>query len=235
VTQSPWRARVDLLLTVVMAGLVAWIGWGLYRGTITEPPPPPPPSLPVPAEPLSLEGAFLRGNPEAPVVLVMYTDFECPGCRLFEHEAAPILQRDFIDTGLVALAVRPYPLANRGAAAMGEAALARCAGRQERFWEAYRELFASVGKTPAEKVTAVAMATGLEPDALTGCVTAERPAVERALVEARGLGVSGTPSFFAGTRDASGIVRAVVAHTGVSRGSQWLEDLLRPVVEAARP
>jgi protein-disulfide isomerase len=43
------------------------------------------------------------GNPAAPILIELYSDFECPSCRQFHMEFLPLLMRDYITTGKVYL------------------------------------------------------------------------------------------------------------------------------------
>lgn len=71
------------------------------------------------------QGAFVLGNPRAPVRLVEYLSYTCSHCAHFTETAIPALKRDYIAKGLVALELRnlvrdPFDLA--------AALLARCGG-----------------------------------------------------------------------------------------------------------
>jgi len=222
-TKPTWRTTFDSLLTAAMAGLIVWLGWTMYGGA-TEPPPVA--RLEIPTEPVTVEGAYLRGDRSAPVAAVVYVDYACSACRMFERDTLPVLLRDYVDTGRLLLAVRPFPLPYRGGAAIDEAALTRCAGRHGKFWEAHDTLFANAGASGLDQIEAVGAAAGLETDALAACIPDERDHVRRTVEEARALGVSGTPAFLIGQLDSTGRVTVQVAHQGVSRGSQWFIDLL---------
>ena len=39
------------------------------------------------------------GNPAAPILIELYTDFQCPGCRAFHTDFLPLLMRNYVDTG----------------------------------------------------------------------------------------------------------------------------------------
>jgi protein-disulfide isomerase len=49
------------------------------------------------------------GDPNAPVTLVEYADFQCPVCKHAEMELLPRIQKDYIETGKVKLEFRMYP------------------------------------------------------------------------------------------------------------------------------
>ena len=50
------------------------------------------------------------GNPSAPLTVQVFSDFECPGCKMFHERSLPQLQRDFVITGKVFLIYREFPL-----------------------------------------------------------------------------------------------------------------------------
>src|SRR5262245_37660949 len=65
---------------------------------------------PVPANPISLDGATLQGNPRAKVALVVYSDFQCPFCAKFGQETLPGIQARYVKPGRVLVAFRQFPL-----------------------------------------------------------------------------------------------------------------------------
>ncbi len=50
------------------------------------------------------------GSPNAPVMLEVFSDFECPACKNFHDEEVPKLMRDYVTTGKVYLIYRYFPL-----------------------------------------------------------------------------------------------------------------------------
>ena len=50
------------------------------------------------------------GNPSAPVTIQIFSDFECPACKVFHDRSLPQLQRDYVATGKVYLVYREFPL-----------------------------------------------------------------------------------------------------------------------------
>ncbi|MGB7759486.1 MAG: thioredoxin domain-containing protein [Bryobacteraceae bacterium] len=50
------------------------------------------------------------GDPAAPVTIQVFSDFECPACKVLHERTLPLLQRDFVATGKVYLVHREFPL-----------------------------------------------------------------------------------------------------------------------------
>ena len=78
------------------------------------------------------------GDPNAPVLMIEYSSLTCPHCAAFHSGALPEIKERYIDTGMVRLEMRDYPL--NEAAAVG-ALVARCAA-EERYFPLVDLLFA---------------------------------------------------------------------------------------------
>ena len=50
------------------------------------------------------------GNPGAPVTVQVFSDYECPSCKLFHDTTLPTLIHDYVSTGKVYLVYRDFPL-----------------------------------------------------------------------------------------------------------------------------
>jgi len=74
----------------------------------------------------------VQGNPDASVVLLEYSDFQCPGCALYHSIPQPVME-EFNDRLL--FAYRHFPLKNVHKNANNAAKAAEAAGRQGKFWE----------------------------------------------------------------------------------------------------
>jgi len=129
------------------------------------------------------------GDPQAPVTIVEYGDFECPYCGA----AAPVL-REVIDgsSGQVRLVFRHFPLFTKHPFALTAALAAEATGA--RFWAMHDQLFAHQPKFTDQELERYAAAAGA-----TGRVTGEaaqayRPAVEADYRSGGELGVRGTPT-----------------------------------------
>jgi protein-disulfide isomerase len=98
------------------------------------------PSPPPPDAPHDLDGAALMGSRNARVVLVQYSDFECPFCGQFVRDTWPELKKRYVESGKVLAAFRHLPLP-RHQNAKQAAVAANCAGRQGKFWQMHDGLF----------------------------------------------------------------------------------------------
>ena len=161
----------------------------------------------LPAEPVSIEGAVLRGSDKARVVLIEYSDFECPYCAKYARETHPEISRQYVDSGKVLLAFRHLPLSTH-ANSQKAAEAAECAGLQGRFWQMHDLLFRNVEELGDAYWRRYAGALALDLEKFDGCLAGDMSAKVRADVEtAKTVGVSGTPTFLLGTRLEDGTVR----------------------------
>jgi protein-disulfide isomerase len=100
---------------------------------------------PAPAESPAFErpaapDARSMGDPNAPIVLVEYSDFQCEFCASFERETKPQLEANYIKTGKVYFVYRDYPLDIHPGARLASAA-ANCAADQDKFWPMHDRLY----------------------------------------------------------------------------------------------
>lgn len=160
------------------------------------------------------------GKADAPVVMVLYSDFACPYCTLFAKEVEPGLA-DLINNGTLRIEWRDLaqitetsPLAARAG---------RAAAAQGRFWEFHDAVYAAAGEGEhpeytQENLLEFARAAAVpDLDAFTATMNAEetKTAVEEAKTKAYSIGVQGTPFMFIGDAFVSGyreldVIRATV-------------------------
>jgi len=84
------------------------------------------------------------GKVDAPVVMVAYSDFQCPFCGKFARDTEPALVRQFVDTGTLRIEWRDFPYLGRESTTAARAG--RAAAAQGRFWAFHDALYAN--KTP---------------------------------------------------------------------------------------
>jgi protein-disulfide isomerase len=142
----------------------------------------------------------LRGDPNAPITLEEFGDFQCPSCGLFygelkktEQEFGPRLQVIF----------REYPLQTKHPNAVAAAHAAEAAGMQNRFWEMHDKLYETQKtweETKDAKATFVDFAKQLGLDSARFTRDFDSAAVDDRItqdgIRAHALGVNGTPTVF---------------------------------------
>lgn len=144
-------------------------------------------------------GAPARGPADAKVVVVLFSDFECPYCK---DTAAPLdaLQEHY---GF-RLVYKHYPLERAHPSAKGAARAAWAAGRQERFWEMHDVLFHNSPALDWPAVKGYAKGVGLDMKRFVADFESEASTLAVAADVAAGgkAGVDGTPTFFINGRRA---------------------------------
>jgi protein-disulfide isomerase len=83
---------------------------------------------------------YTLGNADAPVNIIEFADFECPGCGHFASVTEPDVRKRIIEPGLARLTFYDFPLPqHRNSRAAHNAAA--CAADQGKFWEMHDQLF----------------------------------------------------------------------------------------------
>jgi protein-disulfide isomerase len=136
------------------------------------------------------------GAADAPVVLVEYTDYQCPFCRRFHERAWPELRSRYVDTGKVRFEVRDMPLAFHEEA-LPAALVARCAGRQGKFWPVFEALLGKPEAMTKDGPRQAAINAGAAGPLLDQCTRdpTVRQGIDADTADAERIGVDGTPGF----------------------------------------
>lgn len=185
------RYALPLIILVITVGLLALIVVGgadapdYAEGTPTN-------------QPISAE--WTKGNTASSVVIVEYSDFQCPACRAWQ----PLLQQVIASySDRVAFAYRHFPLYRIHPNADAAARAAEAAGLQGKFWEMHDLLFEKQPEwdkrpNPWGAFEGYAQQLGIDVERFK--VDASSSAVQQAVADdyARGMSqrVQGTPSFF---------------------------------------
>jgi len=111
----------------------------------------------------------MRGQANAPVTLIEYSDFTCGYCLKFFRETWPRIQARYVDTGKVKFLYRDYPRADQGPG-LDAALAARCAGVQGKYWPMHDRLFAEGGRLDQAVILRHAVAIGLTKPAFERCL-----------------------------------------------------------------
>ena len=193
--------------------------------------PPEPPALPswLTAEGLAPDpdrpghtvgGDPYKGDPDAELVVVEVSDFQCPFCRRHAQETQPTLDEAYVESGRIHWVFKHLPLPIH-AQATDAAIAAECAGEQGSFWSMHDLLFETVDRwaieAPGAALTGLASELGLDGAAFSACLDS-RSALERVLSDANDLSgiIDSTPTFI--------VVQD--GRAGVIEGAQPLEDFV---------
>ena len=150
---------------------------------------------------LSLQGAQIRGARDAKVILVEFSDFQCPFCARYATSTYAEIVRDYVDTGRVRYAFMNSPIDSLHPAAFKQHLAAACAADEGRFWEMHDRLFVNPKATDVETLAGQAAAIGIDTASFRACMDRERHAdeVRETVKLGNAIGVNGTPTFLIGT------------------------------------
>lgn len=176
-----------------------------------EEPTAPKPELPQWAKPESLipdpehagfttGGDPYRGSADALLVIVEFTDYQCPSCKNHARDTQPEVDRRLIDTGMVRWVTKHLPLREHPNAAAAATA-AECAGDQNKFYDMHDSLFEeqeswAALESPDSALMTIAAKIGLDLAQFGPCLNS-RQALERVLpdmYDAAGV-TRNTPTF----------------------------------------
>ena len=156
---------------------------------------------------VSIDDDPVKGNTNAPVTVIEFSDFQCPFCSKFYSETLPQLEKNYIDTGKIKFVYRDMPLASLHPNARSAAIAAECADEQGKFWEYHNMLFEKQADWKGlstidiqSTLSKYATDLGLKSASFDSCITSQDAAneVNRDLGDATSYGATGTPTFFIG-------------------------------------
>ena len=148
------------------------------------------------------------GDPNAPVTIDVFEDFQCPACQFFTESIEPLIIDYLVKEGKARLVFHNYPFIDGDGAFNGgesdqAANAAMCANEQDKFWEMQSVIYANwngenQGNLSSRKLKAFAETLQLDTDAFNACFDAKKyqDDVQADFELGQEMGVSGTPSVF---------------------------------------
>ena len=168
---------------------------------------------------VSLDDDPFKGNPNAPVTVVEYSDFQCPFCSRFFQQTLPLIEENYIDTGKIKFVYKDLPLDSLHPNARAAHIAAECADEQGKFWEYHDALFekqpqwSNLASSELQNtLTEFATDMGLQAASFESCMQSPNIAdeVNNDTLEAASFGATGTPTFFIGN-EKDGFIKLVGA------------------------
>lgn len=144
----------------------------------------------------------VRGDKNAPVTIIEYSDFQCPFCARFH----PVMQQVMTDyAGKVKWVYRHFPLTSIHPEAVPAAIASECAGEQGKFWEYADKLVEKYDSLSAAYYSQLAKTLGLNVSKFDTCLSSDRFSAVVAAQQQGGAaaGVDGTPGSFVIGKDGS--------------------------------
>jgi protein-disulfide isomerase len=197
--------KITLPLSIITAGLL--IAGGIYlNGKITRESPTVTQKQQINSEnladivrPIDANDHIL-GSPKARILIVEYSDTECPYCKVFQTTMLSLM-KNYGDNGQVAWVYRHYPIAELHSKSENEAEAAECAGSlggNSKFWEYIDKVYEvtpSNNNLDPKELTTIATEVGLSSVDFNTCLESGQfsPRVKLDVQNAQELGASGTP------------------------------------------
>lgn len=157
------------------------------------------------AEFITSEEDHIRGNPEAPITIIEFSDFQCPFCKKFHPTMKQVLE-NYPDQ--VRWVYRHFPLDSIHSEARPAAEASECAAEQGKFWEFSDALFDNQEKLSQALYTELAQDLGFDMEQFNDCLSSRKykDRVEANLQEGIKAGVKGTPGSFINGEEIPGAV-----------------------------
>jgi protein-disulfide isomerase len=165
------------------------------------------------------------GDPDAPVVMLSYSEFQCPFCGKFARETEPELVRKYVEDGTLRIEWRDFPYLGPESrvAALG----GRAAAQQDKFWEFHHAMYAdqlppNSGRLDEHYLIGVAEKAGLDVERFRGDLRrgdALARGVEADFAEGQSIGVTGTPAFLINGRPVMGAQPLAVFSEAIERAA----------------
>lgn len=157
---------------------------------------------------VSIDDDAIKGDKNAPVTIVEFSDFECPFCERFYTNTLPDLISEYIEKGKVRFVYRDFPLSfHRNARAASLAAeCAKEQGGDDVYFRFHNKLYENQAGFDPENFKKWASEMGLKGTQFNECLDSEKYAseVDKDFQDGQQYGVTGTPAFFINGRRISG-------------------------------
>jgi len=183
------------------------------------------------------DGRYFVGNATAPITVIEYADFQCPGCGYYATNVASRFETEYVATGKVKKVFHDFPLQSHPNA-IGAAVAARCAGTLQGaagFWKMHDMIYTNQRQWSSlnasnftKQMITYADQLKLDTAAFNSCLNDDT--VEQVVLDhqkqSNALGLPGTPSF---------AVNGTVVDASSAQSIEDIDNLVRQAVDAVQP
>ena len=157
------------------------------------------------------------GNPNAPVTIAYWFDYQCPFCKRNEQDTIPQLVKEYVDTGKVKLVFKDFQFLGADSQTLGQFARAVWATTPDKFYQWHKAVYDNAGTENTGwathdkimSITSSVLGTSLA-NQVAGLVTSQGANYQKEMdadkAEGSAFGVSGTPSLIVGKQLVVGAV-----------------------------
>jgi protein-disulfide isomerase len=174
------------------------------------------------------------GDPKAQVVLIEFSDFQCPYCMDYFTNTYRKVIDSYVKTGKIRYVVRDFPNESIHPNALKAAEAANCATEQGKFWGMHDALFNNQKLLGSTGITDAARSSGLNMTAFQTCLDSGKyvEKIRKDTQDTAKLGANGTPVFFIGTTEAGEpmkvkLMNALVGSQPLPKYQAFIDSLLQ--------
>ncbi len=156
---------------------------------------------------ISADNDPIIGDPNAPITIIEFSDFQCPFCARFHTQTLPLIHEEYIQQGKVKLVFRDFPIQSIHPNALPAAVASECANEQGKFKEMHDTLFENQNEWSRQETanalslfSQYAKEMQLEQEVFDSCLINGKyiEEIRKDLEDGQNYGISGTPGFFVG-------------------------------------
>lgn len=191
----------------LLLGVAALVGVGVFGYILTRKKVSIPANAAIQVSDTSGFRGYYLGDPNAPIEVTEYADYQCPACQQYATVQLPSIEANLIRTGKVRWRYRDFPLDAPHPYARIAAHAAACANDQNKYWEMNKLIYSwepawPESRDPMSIFKGYATASGMDAAAFESCMTSGKYAgrIQASLNEGISVGVGSTPTFLVNGR-----------------------------------
>lgn len=184
---------------------------------------------------VSLGSSPVKGNADAPVTMIEYSDYQCPYCARNYRDVLPALLKEYVETGKLKIVMREFPLTSIHGNAMNASMAALCAGDQGKYWEMHNTLFENQRSLSIENLKTFAGNVGLDTTTFNECFDSKKhqKQIDEDLSSGSSFGITGTPAFVLGLTDKEDSDKATLSmYRKGARGISFFRQDINKLLES---